>query len=227
MSNAESFLNAYARIEKRMNILCHTTRYTPFNQLLDKCIHHKIISMNFQNLREYHELRNAIVHMRGKDTEIIAEPSDSVTRDIERIADLLEEDDNIMNYVSKHVKCLASNDTIIHAYEIMSSLQTSKLPIYDDGEFKGILTIEEIAKWAINGKEKELIKDILTSKKNERVLFLSSTSSVQNAIRAFEKSLNTGYILLAIIVTKKGNTHEAPLGILTVADLAKILKHFA
>lgn len=226
LTNARRFLNAYARIEKKMGQIARETRYVPFGQLLSRCARENRIILNRQeDLREYNELRNAIVHQRGKHNEIIAEPSDSVTEDIERIADLLEADESILQYASCPVRCVSAESDIRDVFHLMEELETTKIPVYDDGVYQGIVTVEEIARWGIEtDRSQHLVKSILTRRKNERVLFLKRESSVESAIHGFESALNHGTALLAILITEHGSLNEPPLGIITVADLPKILK---
>lgn len=226
VTNAERFLNAYARIERKMGHIARETRYVPFGQLLSRCARENRVILNRQeDLREYNELRNAIVHQRGKNNEIIAEPTDSVTEDIERIADLLEADVSILQYSSHPVRCVSTKDDIRKTFQLMIEMGTSKIPVYDDGAYRGIVTVEEIARWGLETDHSDhTVQSILTQRKNERVLFLKRNSSIESAIHGFESALNHGTALLAIIITEHGNLNEPPLGIITVADLPKILK---
>ena len=229
-SNAERFLDAYSVIEKAMNELQKTTRYVPFSQLLARCSRsNPIIQQNMETLKEYGELRNSIVHQRGENQEIIAQPTDSVTEDIEKIASLLQTKHDILEYSSKPVQVLSSNDTLQDGLNLMLNLTTSKLPIYDNGKFTGILTMEAIAKYAIanNNAQATAIGQALNAEAHKgKVLFLEKDRDVQDAIEAFETGLKKGSHLLAIIVTEKGNVTEKPLGILTVYDLPKIMDQF-
>ena len=229
MTNAERFLAAYARIEKKMGEISKESSYKPFAQLLYRCASlNKVISLNQQTLREYSELRNAIVHERGGNNEIIAEPCDSVTESIERIAGMLEQDNSILQFSSMPVKTVSLQTEIPEAYRIMDEMHTSKLPVYEQGTYKGLVTLEEIAGWGINrDTTKHTVNDILAASKDEKVLFLPRSSSVTSAIQGFESAMNHGSSLLAIIITDKGSLNEEPLGIITVADLPKILKSFA
>ena len=173
-------------------------------------------------------MRNAIVHERGGNNEIIAEPCDSVTESIERIANLLEQDNSILQFASMPVKTVSLKTEIPDAYRIMDEMHTSKLPVYEQGMYKGLVTLEEIAGWGINrDATKHTVNDILAAAKDEKVLFLPRSSSVTSAIQGFESAMNHGSSLLAIIITDKGSLNEEPLGIITVADLPKILKSFA
>ena len=225
MTNAQRFLDAYAIIERKMREIIRETRYTSFSQLLHNCAsRNQIISMNQQSLREYNELRNAIVHQRGTENEIIAEPADSVTQDIERIARLLCMDENVMNYVTTPVRVVSLSDTIMDAYAVMKQLGTSKIPVYEGNLFKGVLTIEMITRWAVeNNKKETAVGEILSSSGEERVLFLKKSARIRTVIKAFESSLDNGSVLSAVIVSERGSKYAKPLGIITLADLPRIL----
>lgn len=229
MSNAERFLAAFARIEKKLGEICKETEYKPFQQNLYRASAiNKVVSLNQQTLREYSELRNAIVHERGNNNEIIAEPCDSVTESIERIADLLEQDNSILNYASTPVRTVTLETEITDAFKIMKEIETSKLPVYENGAYKGLVTLEQIANWGIEkNPAKHTVNDILVASKQDKVLFLPRNSTMTAVIQGFEGALNRGSNLLAIIITDKGSLSDEPLGIITVADLPKILKTFA
>lgn len=225
MSNAERFLNAYAVIEHEMNEIAGETKYIPFSQLLYKCAKSSwVVSRYQQSLREYNELRNAIVHLRDGKREIIAEPSDEVTADIEKIASLMETTENLWDYVSKPVKTLSPYDTVESAYHKMEALDSTKMPVYEGSQFVGMLAVEHICRWAMTDRdENKLVKDILTSSKKDRVVFLKKSAKATDAVQAFENALNHGAQLLAVIVTEHGSQKEKPLGIITAKDFAVMI----
>lgn len=225
--NAERFLNAYAKIENCMYGIIHETKYVPFSQMIARAARENYIISERQNdLRQYHELRNAIVHSRGKEEEIIAEPCDSVTEDIERIAELLDKKEDVLSLSSHPVKTVRKDDTIVYAYEMMKKMKTSKIPVYEDTGYAGLVTLEEVAEWAMHEHDpNETVQSILTERKNERVLFIRKDAPVETVIRGFESSLQHGVTLLAVLITSHGLKREKPEGIITVADLAKVLSH--
>ena len=60
-SNAKRFLDAYARIEKKLYEIIRETKYIPFSQMITRASRDNlIISSRANDLRQYHELRNAI-----------------------------------------------------------------------------------------------------------------------------------------------------------------------
>lgn len=225
VSNAQRFLDAYASVENKMTAILKETKYVPFSQLLARCAEkNKIVSNNMETLREYHELRNAIVHMRGDQSEIIAEPCDSVTETIESIATQLNRDDCILNYAVHPVKTVKLEDSIKDAFETMEHLNTSKIPVYDENTYKGVLTNSMIAKYALEISNEGCVKDALSNDTDAKVLFLSKSANIQEAIKGFDKSIKEGKKLVAILITEHGNINEVPLGIITMADVPTILK---
>ena len=225
MSNAERFLDAYARIEKILYEIIRETKYVPFSQMITRASRENlIISSRANDLRQYHELRNAIVHNRGKENEVIAQPCDSVTDDIEKIADLLEAKHDLLSIASAPVVTVGRNDSIADAYRLMRKMNTSKIPVYQDGVYAGLVTMDEIAGWALeNRNEEDRVASILMERKNERVLFVKKNPALQVIMRSYESSLKHGMTLLAILITEHGLPKEKPLGIITVADLPKLL----
>lgn len=201
------------------------TKYVPFSQMIARAARENyIISTRQNDLRQYHELRNAIVHSRGKEEEIIAEPCDSVTEDIERIAELLDKKDDVLSLSSHPVKTVRKDDTIVYAYEMMKKMKTSKIPVYDEMGYAGLITLGEIAEWSMHEHDKkDTVLSILTERKNERVLFIRKDASIETVMHSFESSLRHGTTLLAVLITAHGIKKERPEGIITVADLAKIL----
>lgn len=229
MTNAERFLNAYAQCEKKLAELAEQPKYIPFSQLVARCANRsRVVALNQQSLREYNELRNAIVHIRGSEKEIIAEPCDSVTEDIERIAKLLTEPHDILKYASMPVKTIHIDTSIRDAFHLMQEMDTSKVPVYKGQNFVGMITLDEIAKVAMQGKTDDtVVSDVLSSTKNSRVVFTSKSNNVDIVLRYFDKAREEGITLLAILITESGKHSEKPIGIITTSDLPNILKIYA
>lgn len=225
-SNAQRFLDAYAELETTLSKLAKETRYVPFSQLLTRLApKNRVINNNLQTLREYHELRNAIVHMRGDNREIIAEPCDSVTENIERILRLLNADDSILRYARKPVVTIQLEDSIQEVFARMLKMNTTKLPVYEENQYIGLFTTTMIAKWALENTEKDgKVADALVRDDNERVLFLASHANAQLALRGFDKAMRKGNTLRAILITKHGKMNEKPLGIIAPTDFSTMME---
>lgn len=223
--NSERFLNAYTVIEERLNRIAGGYHYRSFPQLLVQCAgRNRMVRRYAETLREYAELRNAIVHQRDSAMEVIAEPTDRVTADIEKLARLLAEEHSLLDYASRPVQTVTPSASIQEAYELLAGLDSTKLPVYEGGCYAGLLTMEAIAHWGIyRDAPDDTVASIMSRGLSSRVLFLAQEESVDAAVHAFEKAMNSGRKSPAILITEHGSTQEKPLGILTCFDLPKIL----
>jgi len=226
MSNANRFLNAFATIEKCMKTMLNSSEYVTFGKSIEYCSRSsKVIRENARMLNEYRQLRNAIVHQRDDENEAIAEPSDFATQDIERIAGLLTQPASVLGCATKPVQTVGPGDALKDAYAKMKSIGTSKMPVFEESRFVGVLTPESICNWAMSPHEAEgIVRDAMdsTSEQN-RIRFLAADQPAEKALQEFDDALDSGQNLLAIIVTQDGTENSAPLGIISVRDLPKIL----
>ena len=107
-------------------------------------------------------------------------------------------------------------------------MDTSKVPVYKGQNFVGMITLDEIAKVAMQGKTDDtVVSDVLSSTKNSRVVFTSKSNNVDVVLRYFDKAREEGITLLAILITESGKPSEKPIGIITTSDLPNILKIYA
>ena len=133
LSNAERFLNAYARCEQALNRKQKSLEYKTFNVLLKECSEKDpVVRNHIEELKEYAQLRNAIVHQRDRYLEIIAQPTDAVTLRFEHLADLLDQDLEVMRFASSPVLTARPTDSVEEAFEKLNRLGADKLPVYSE-----------------------------------------------------------------------------------------------
>lgn len=225
MLNSERFLNAYASIEKSLNEINHSKRYVPFSQLLSLTAkQNKLVERHYADLKEYNELRNAIVHNRDDEMEIIAEPSNRTVTNIEHIAEVLQSGKYALNYASKPVYIIDEKETIQEAFNQMKKANLTKIPVYRNQEFLTLITMEEIAYWGLNHVfQNQCLMEVIADHKQDRVIFINDKSTINDVITLFEKSINNKEKTPFIIITKTGDKKEKPLGIISSYDLISIL----
>ena len=222
--NAIRFLNAYASIERSLNRQQCRADYMPFKKLVRVAAkNNRIVARNEEMLIEYADLRNAIVHQRGRHEEVIAEPLDSVTENIERIADLLDSDETALSYSSRPVMTADETTTVEKAYEILHTIDGVKLPVYIEGRYEGIVTMEQIAGWAIKKKDCQELVRYLIEKEEDHTIFLDKKESIMDAILLFDEAMQHSSSAPVIIITENGSPEETPMGILSSHDLSRIL----
>lgn len=224
LDNAERFLDAYASIERSLNRQLCKNDYVPFKKLVRLAAKNNIIvAKNEETLKEYSDLRNAIVHQRSRTEEIIAQPVDSAVENIERIAELLDADENILSFATTPVATADETTTVKEAYEMLHNIGGDKLPVYCNGEFSGILTMDQIAGWSLAGNPAEEQARKLLGEDSPETVFMKRTQSIMEAVLFFDRHMKKNDDAPVILVTQTGNSQEEPIGILSSHDLSRIL----
>lgn len=228
--NSERFLNAFIKIEGKLKEIANNDVHRAFYQLVDRAANKNTSVEKYRNvLKEYAELRNAIVHKRIEG-EAIAEPHIEVVEDLEFICEMITKPPTLENgFLQKVVKC-SSYDKINVAARKMFSNSFSKIPVYDNKKFVGLLTTDSMARWMAYNLENriEITEDVDVrtifefSEHKESYAFISKTATVFEAINLFEQWYKKGLRLNAVIITESGEKNEMPLGILSLFDLPRL-----
>lgn len=97
------------------------------------------------DLKEFADLRNAVVHERGGGQPIV-EPNDWAVARIRAIAEHLMSPPRVLPQFQTSVVTLTPA-TIGEAVVIMHERSFSRIPIYEHTQFMGLLTSNTIARW--------------------------------------------------------------------------------
>ena len=106
----------------------------------------------------------------------------------------------------------------------------SQIPIYDNQEFRGLLTTNTVARWLgacvtedIFSLRETSINTVLTyAEEVDNYCFLKKSATVFEALQEFQEYERNGKRLEAILITESGWPRESPLGMITVWDLPQI-----
>jgi predicted transcriptional regulator len=232
MTNAERFLNAFIKIERHLRKLTNEDRGTRFSTLVSSASRsHPAVKRYETDLKEFADLRNAIVHERT-DGRPIAEPYDQTVEELERIVTLLLKPPALIPPFQSKVVALTTSDPVSRAVEIMLKNSFSQVPIYEDKEFIALLNTNTIARWLgasiaqdIFSLSETMITDVLGFMENEdNCLFFGRNNDIFDVLECFQQWEQQGKRLEAILITADGKRNQSLLGIITVHDLAKIMR---
>ncbi|MDY0407725.1 hypothetical protein [Paracerasibacillus soli] len=103
-NHAERFLTAYNRIEKYLKVQVHDKRELGFSRMVRMLSKSNAVLKQYQDdLLEFAQLRNAIVHNRVDTTYVIAEPHLSIVEQIERIERALTKPKQVIPFSQKRL----------------------------------------------------------------------------------------------------------------------------
>ncbi|WP_170287586.1 CBS domain-containing protein [Aquibacillus halophilus] len=229
--NVHRFEAAYNRIHNKLiDLVYPTRRHIPYGEALHSAKKlHNIVKYNYDILRQFGQLRNALVHRKIRNDFYIAEPHNEIVEEIEKICELLYIPPLALSIASQPVTTYTTTTPLKIILNKIKDKGFSQFPIYDENEFQGLLTEGGIANWLacniINNSvslDNVTAIDILKNEKKHNVRFLSKDCSIYDLEGTFEKSFEENLKLEAIIITHSGSTKQKPIGIVTSWDLVKI-----
>lgn len=225
------FEAAFNRIHEKLKELIKVSHeHAPYGDVLYTARKmHNIVRYNYENLKQFGYLRNAIVHKKIREDFYIAEPHDKVVEEIERISGILLQPPLALSVASQPVKTYSPETSIIDILKIMDEKGYSQFPIYAENIYKGLLTDGGIAKWLsrnLTGTSANLegitAADLIPLEKKHSVKFLARNSTIYDLEALFEKSFEENKKLKAILITEHGYMTQKPIGIVTTWDLVRI-----
>lgn len=233
LNNADRFLNAYSAIEHEMERILNLKDHRRFFELVDKSARvSPVIDQYRFDLKEYSELRNAIVHDRAGG-EIIAVPTDEVIARIERIVVLLLEPPKVSPLFLKEVLTLSCSHPVSRAIREFGRMSYTQAPVIDDhGNTDCLLTSSMIVKWMgitlENNSldiEKTTVQDVAkTAGPEKNYEIVSVNMSLFDIPNLFYRWQQEGRKLEAVLITQHGVSDEKLLGIITNRDMPLIYR---
>jgi CBS domain-containing protein len=232
MLNSQRFINAFNQIEKYLERAVRNPKWRRFKDLVDNAAFRDPVVAQFKDdLKEFADLRNAIVHERT-DSHVIAEPNNQATEQIERIAALITDPPRIRELPKMETFTLSPDNPLKTAIKAMYEGAFSQIPIYEGKDFRGLLSVKSIFRWMGAWAQEDVINlqnvtvgEVLEQAEDrDNCRFLGPDNRLQEVVDLFQGQVLKGKRLYAILVTDSGLPTGRLLGILTIWDLPKILK---
>jgi CBS domain-containing protein len=229
--NSDRFLSAFSRVEQHLRKITKSSKQDTFSTVLRSAVSHSTINRFSDDLREFADLRNAIVHERGGGYAI-AEPHPKTVDRLENIEKFITQPPTVDSLGTIPVVTSSPSDPIGKAARAMLEGKFSQLPVYHHGQCIGLLTSETIARWIAAKFQPDL--DILEEDPVEQVLlyreedsvhkFISHKTPIVDVVALFDMTFQSGKSLDAVIITHNGKPDQKPLHILTVYDLPRLYR---
>ncbi|CCI01058.1 MAG: CBS domain-containing protein [Microcystis sp. LE19-84.1B] len=232
MNNSDHFLQAFSSIERFLRLKVNSDNYPSFYQLVDKVSMSNSVVKAFKNdLKEYADLRNAIVHERS-DGHIIAEPNDRAVKNIKHIESVIISPPKVIPKFQKSVALVQKDASIGDAVKLMLEHSFSQIPVLDNGIFSALLTANTITRWLgacvseeiFSLKETPIQKVLEFTEDRENHKFISRNTTMFEVLESFQAFESRGKQLDALLITDGGKQTEKIIGIITVSDLPTIIQ---
>lgn len=230
-STAQRFLKAFNMIERELKTRSGADQFIGFADALRRVAESDpAVRRMRDDLREYAELRNAIVHDRLGADRPIAEPHEKTVEKIEHLHQTLVQPPAIIPAFQKDVATTSLDERVGVPARKMLEGDFSQLPVMANGELHGLLTAETIARWLadqltdIDLVQEATVEVVLEyTEEQDNHALLGRSASVFEALDAFDRYSSAGRTLDAILISQNGTRTERLLGIITIYDMPRLI----
>ena len=229
--NSDRFIVSYNRIDQLMKDLIGTNEHMAFFRLIDFAKKKNAIIRRYEaDLREYGDLRNAIVHHRTSLEFAIAEPHDEVVAKMEEIEGALTKPSTVAQMFRTNVTIFQETDSLSYALKVIKDKKYNQFPVYKGKSFKGLITPVGITMWMASkvdsesfSRKRTMLSEILAHESNrDNHRFIQAEASVFEAVEIFKASVIRGRRLEALLITEDGKASDKLIGIVTPISLLKV-----
>lgn len=177
------------------------------------------------DVREFGQLRNAIIHDREYPTRVIAEPTAETMDHFSAIVRRVLAPRRLVDF-QVQVRVFTTNSHLLEALTYMGSHDYSQIVVRRQ-QTLALLTTEGIARWLQAQAHQDplvltniQLGDVLGVELADNYVVMSLQHSIDDAHHAFRSAIERGQPrLYAIILTSNGKPTAQPVGIVTPWDL--------
>lgn len=223
----DRFTSAFNEIDEWLRKSTRLGREIGFSAVLQEFERKSPLGTDSDFLRSSAELRNVLVHRRTLPILEMATPTDQVVAKLELIRDRMFKPPKVYPRFRKSVTVVAPNDTLEEVMRVVSRLEFSQFPVFDDGKFVGLLTENGITRWLaqkiagsislVEFADAKVSELVVNEERRENFIFVPRGMAITE-VR--EKFRGNG-LLEAALITEKGQSGEKLLGLINRWDLAE------
>ena len=183
-----------------------------------------------EELSDFGDLRNAIVHTRRQEETVIAEPNDWAVGRIEEIVKVVDDPPKVLPEFSREVFQSSSTEGLAKAVRQMRDSSYSQIPVYNDGVCEGLLTANTIVRWLGASVDDDLfslietqIGEVLQHQEDAKgYRFIPRSTTLFDVLELFQAECEKERPPVALLITENGRHTERLLGIITAWDLPRV-----
>jgi hypothetical protein len=227
------FKTAFTEIEHRLKQILLPTKNQRFTDMVRQAAKQDLGVRRMQStLLDLAAIRNVLTH-NPNGAQPRVDLTEHAAAEIEKVRDILLTPPRLLPDFAKEVVTCNADDSLSLVLVKMATNFVKKLPIYRGPNLVGLLVSRTLARWlahcattGIPQFSKVNVEHLLQYQEGDgRYKLLSSSATYFDAVAEFqETACKWGHHLDAILITANGNDAEPLLGIVTVAQMPKLVK---
>jgi hypothetical protein len=224
---------AFKDIEHRLTKIILPTRIQGFKDMVRQAAKQNLgVRRMRSTLYDLAGIRNVLTH-NNLDAHPRLDLTEHAAAEIEKVRDLLLTPPSLLPTFAQKVVTCNADEPLSSVLDKMAAKSVKKLPIYRGLNLVGLLVSRTLARWLAHCATTGIpqfsqvnVEHLLQYQEGDgRYKLLSSSATYFDAVDAFQETTYTlGHHLDAILITAKGNDAEPLLGIVTVAQMPKLVQ---
>jgi len=231
-SNSRQFLESFIAIETFLGDTSGLPHGVPFTQHVDTLRQsNHAVRVFAEDLKAFARLRNVIVHERGGG-QVLAEPNQWAVERIAHICYVLLQPALVTQFMHSPVWTIDADETLAVATQRMYAQHYSQLPVYENGKYRGILTVRNVTYWIGAQHHPSLRLDNVQvhtvlefAAQRDTAIFVSAQTPLIDVVGYFAAHDRRGTYLDAVLITQDGTATQPLLGLIAMADIPAINEH--
>lgn len=224
--NSEIFLEAFTEIERSLKEILRNEYTANFSELLHKTRKlNQVVNYYASDLKEFAQLRNAIVHTKRKDF-IIAEPHHDVVEEVLHIKNLLKNPPRVKSLMKHNPYNTHPQAPIKDVLKTFAEKGFMRCPVIENDRIVGLITAKTIARWLIENSyavDGIKVQELLPYFDRNDYCIVSENSDIVSLIGMFNNAVDKGSYIQAALVTQNGNPDSKLVGIISPSDFPAII----
>lgn len=229
MDRAAQFIHLYNRLSDHLRQTTDADKRASFAEMVNRAAQKDAAVRAVENqLKEYADLRNAIVHHRDYPATIIAEPSEAALLEFTAIVEKALAPRRLLPTFRRSVQVFSTGERLVEALKYMRDHDYSQV-VVRDSDGLALLTVEGVARWLEQQADAESIGiaeatvgDAFAHEVPDTFTLMSGERTLFEAQEAFAAILGRRQPrLFAILITQNGRPDEPLHGIVTPWDLLR------
>jgi len=222
----EQFLTYFNELEQHLRDSTDSARNVPFGGLVERASRSNAAIRHYgRQMREWSDLRNAVVHEHPKG-RVIAEVTPEALEEFRGIVARVTTPPLVLPLFQRDVRVFKETDPLFEAVEDLWREGYSQVIVRKDRSMT-LLSYAGIARWmgqAVNGTTIDLGKatagGALEFEEDGGIGFLGRTATVYDARELFQGFPGRRtQRLRVIVITEHGKSTESPVGLITASDI--------
>jgi hypothetical protein len=228
-SRTEQFVSLFNELERFLRDTTGAARNVPFVGLVESASKRNAAIRHYgPEMREWSDLRNAIVHEHPKG-RVIAEVTPEALEEFQQIVAKVTAPPLVMPTFQRDVRVFKESDPLVEAVEDLWREGYSQV-IVRRNQVLTLLSYTGITRWMgdnVRGTTIDLngstVGSALPFEEEGGIGFLARTATIYDARELFQSfpANHKKQRLRVIVITEHGNASETPLGLITASDVVE------